>query len=81
MSPDADDGALIITFPRAWTAEQRLAFMEDVARALPRERWAHVGALMGTDSITATTPERRAVFARLTARRARQGGRAGRVDS
>ena len=38
MSPAADDGALIITFPRAWTAAQRLALMEDVARALPRER-------------------------------------------
>ena len=56
---------------RAWTAAQRLAFMEDVARAVPRERWAHVGALMCTDSIDATAPERRAVFARLTARRAR----------
>jgi hypothetical protein len=53
------------------TADQRLAFMEDVARALPRERWAHVGALMGTDSIDATAPERRAIFARLTARLAR----------
>jgi hypothetical protein len=31
-------GALIITFPRAWTAAQRLEFMADVARALPRER-------------------------------------------
>jgi hypothetical protein len=51
-----DDGALIITFPRA----------------LPRERWAHVGELMGTDSIAATAPERQAVFARLTARRARK---------
>jgi hypothetical protein len=72
MRPTADDGALIITFPRAWTADQRLAFMEDVARALPRERWAHVGERMGTDSIDATAPERRAVFARLTARRARK---------
>ena len=45
--------------------------MADVARALPRERWAHVGELMCTDSIDATAPERRAVFARLTARRAR----------
>ncbi len=27
MSPTADDGALIITFPRAWTADQRLEFM------------------------------------------------------
>src|SRR5678816_3431273 len=26
MSPSADDGALIITFPRVWTAEQRLEF-------------------------------------------------------
>jgi len=43
MSPAADDGALIITFARAWTAAQRLAFMEDVARALSRERWAHLG--------------------------------------
>ena len=49
MSPTADDGAVIITFPRAWTAAQRLAFMEDVARAVPRERWAHVGELMGTE--------------------------------
>jgi hypothetical protein len=72
MSPTADDGALIITFPRAWTAEQRLAFMEDVARALPRERWAHLGELQCTDSIDATAAERRAVFARLTARRARK---------
>ena len=72
MSPPADDGALIITFPRAWTADQRLAFMADVARALPRERWAHVGELMCTDSIDATAAERRAVFARLTARRARK---------
>jgi hypothetical protein len=72
MSPTADDGALIITFPRAWTAEQRLAFMEDVARAVPRERWAHVGESMCTDSIDATATERRAVFARLTARRARK---------
>jgi hypothetical protein len=72
MSQAADDGALIITFPRAWTAAQRLAFMEDVARALPRERWAHVGEGMGTDSIDATASERRAVFARLTARRARK---------
>jgi hypothetical protein len=46
--------------------------MADVARALPRERWAHVGELMGTDSIDATATERRAVFARLTARRARK---------
>jgi hypothetical protein len=45
--------------------------MADVACALPRERWAHVGELMCTDSIDATAPERRAVFARLTARRAR----------
>jgi hypothetical protein len=30
------------------------------ARALPRERWSHVGERI---------PERRAVFARLTARR------------
>jgi hypothetical protein len=59
MSPTADDGALIITFPRAWISAQRLAFMADVARALPRERWAHVGAVMGTDSIDATAPERR----------------------
>jgi hypothetical protein len=44
MSPTADVGALIITFPRAWTAAQRLAFMADVARALPREQWAHVGS-------------------------------------
>jgi hypothetical protein len=71
MSPSADNGGLIITFPRAWTAEQRLEFMEDVARALPRERWAHVGELMCTDSIDASVNERRAVFARLTARRAR----------
>jgi hypothetical protein len=71
MSPAADGGALIITVPRAWTAVQRLAFMADVARVLPRERWAHVGELMCTDSIEATAPERRAVFARLTARRAR----------
>ena len=46
--------------------------MADVARALPRERWAHVGELMCTDSIDATATERRAVFARLTARRARK---------
>ena len=72
MRPPADDGTLIITFPRAWTAAERLAFMEDVARALPRERWAHVGELMCTDSIDATATERRAVFARLTARRARK---------
>jgi hypothetical protein len=72
MSPAADDGALIITFPRAWTAEQRLAFMEDVARSLSRERWAYVGERMCTDSIDATAAERRAVFARLTARRARR---------
>lgn len=71
MKPRRDDGALIITFPRAWTADQRLAFMADVVRALPRERWAHVGERMGTDSIDATATERRAVFARLTARRAR----------
>lgn len=71
MSPTADDGALIITFPRAWTAAQRLEFMADGARALPRERWAHVGELMCTDSIDASAAERRAVFARLTARRAR----------
>jgi hypothetical protein len=58
MSPAADDGALIITFPRAWTAAQRLAFMEDVARAIPRERWAHVGEGMCTDSIDATAAER-----------------------
>ena len=61
MSPTADDDALIITFPRAWTADQRLAF----------ERWAHLGERMCTDSIDATAPERRAVFARLTARRGR----------
>jgi hypothetical protein len=42
MSPTADDGALIIAFPRARTAAQRLAFLADVARAVPRERWAHV---------------------------------------
>jgi hypothetical protein len=68
----AGDGALIITVPRAWTADQRLAFMTDVARALPRERWAHVGELMCTDRIDATATERRAVFARLTVRRARK---------
>ena len=56
MSPTADDGALIITFPRAWTADQSLEFMADVALALPRERWAHVGELMCTDSIDATAP-------------------------
>ena len=50
MSPAADHGGLIITFPRVWTAAQRLAFMADVARALPCERWAHVGELMCTDS-------------------------------
>ena len=72
MSPTTDDGALIITFPRTWTADQRLAFMADVARAVLRERWAHVGERMCTDSIDATAPERRAVFARLTARRARK---------
>jgi hypothetical protein len=64
MSPPAEDGALITTFPRAWTADQRLAFMADVARAGPRERWAHVGEGMSTDSIDATAPERRAAFAR-----------------
>jgi hypothetical protein len=57
MNPPAADGALIITFPRAWTAAQRLEFMADVARALPRERWAHVGELMCTDSIDATAAE------------------------
>jgi hypothetical protein len=72
MSPSADNGGLIITFPRAWTTAQRLAFMADVARALPLERWAHVGERMCTDSIDATAPERRAIFARLTARRARK---------
>jgi hypothetical protein len=72
MSPAADDGALIITLSRAWTAAQRLAFMDDVARALPRERWAHVGEGLCTDSIVATATERRAVFARLTARPARK---------
>jgi hypothetical protein len=71
MSPTADDGGLIIIFPRAWTAAQRLAFMADVARALPRERWPHVGERMCTDRIEATAPERRAVFAQLAARRAR----------
>ena len=45
--------------------------MADVACALPRERWARVGEWMGTDSIDATAAERRAVFARLAARRAR----------
>jgi hypothetical protein len=45
--------------------------MGDVARAVPRERWADVGALMCTDRIAATGPEREAGFARLTARRAR----------
>jgi hypothetical protein len=45
--------------------------MADVARALPRVRWAHVGERMCTDSIDATGPARRAVFARQTARRAR----------
>jgi hypothetical protein len=74
MSPTADDGALIITFPRVWTAEQRLEFMADVARAVPRERWAHVGEWMCTDRINATASERRAVFARFTARRARKVG-------
>jgi hypothetical protein len=73
MGTTADDGGLIITFPRAWTAAQRLEFMEDVARVLPRERWAHVGELMCTDSIDATATEHRAVFARLTARHARKG--------
>jgi hypothetical protein len=63
----ADDGALIITFPRAWTAAQRLEFMADVARALPRERWAHVGELMCTDNIDAAVTGRRSIFARLTA--------------
>ena len=72
LSTSADDGALIITFPRVGTVDQRLEFMADVARALPRERWAHVGELMCTDSIDATAAERRAVFARLTERRARK---------
>ena len=36
MSPTEHDGALIITFPRLWTAAQRLAFMEDVGRRAPR---------------------------------------------
>jgi hypothetical protein len=72
MTPPAVDGALIITFPRAWTAAQRHEFMADVARALPRERWADVDELMCTDSIDATATERRAVFARLTTRRARK---------
>jgi hypothetical protein len=70
MSPAADDGALM-TFPRAWTAAQRLEFMEDVVRATPPERWVHVGEGMCADSIDATASEGRAVFARLTARRAR----------
>ena len=46
--------------------------MEEIARALVRERWAHVGEGLRTDSIDATAAERRAVFARLTARRARK---------
>jgi hypothetical protein len=70
MSPRADDD-LIITFPRARTAARRLAFMADVARAVPRARGAHVGERMCTDSIDATATERRAVFARLTARHTR----------
>jgi len=56
----------------AWTADQRLEFMGDVARALPRERWAHVDEQMCTDSIDVTAAERRAVFTRLTERRARK---------
>jgi hypothetical protein len=71
-SSTGDDDALIATFPRAWTAAQRLAFMADVARAVPRERGAHVGEGMRTESIEATAAERRAVVARLTARRARR---------
>ena len=46
--------------------------MADVARALPRERWAHVGEGMCTDSIDATAADRREVFVRLTARRSRK---------
>lgn len=69
-SPTADDGALIIAFPRGWIADQRLPFMGDVARAIARERWQHVAERMCTDSIAATAAERRSVFARLSARRA-----------
>jgi hypothetical protein len=58
ISPPAGDGALIITFPRVWSADQRLEFIADVARAVPRERWAHVGELMCTDSVDATALER-----------------------
>jgi hypothetical protein len=72
MRPAADDGALIITFPRGWTAAERLAFMEDVARHLPRERWQHVAELMCTESIDATATERRLLFMRLSARRRRR---------
>jgi hypothetical protein len=46
--------------------------MADIARGLSRERWAHVDELMRTDSIDATAAERRAVFARLTERRAQR---------
>ena len=48
------------------------AFMAAVARALPREYWAHVGELLWTGSIDATTAERRAVLVRVTAQRARK---------
>jgi hypothetical protein len=71
MVGDALVAALIITFPRAWTADQRLQFMADVARALPRGA-GRTGDPMYTDGLDATAAERRAVFARLTKRRARK---------
>ena len=77
MSTAADDGALIITFPRAWTAAQRLEFMADVARAVPRERWAHTGERMCTDSIDATASERRGGFGAVGGAARPQGGPAG----
>jgi len=40
MTPTAADRGLIITVPRGWTAVQRLAFMADVARALPENGFA-----------------------------------------
>jgi hypothetical protein len=35
MGTTADDGDLVITFPRAWTAAQRVELMEDVPRPAP----------------------------------------------
>jgi hypothetical protein len=78
MSPAEDESALIITFPRAWTAAQRLEFMADVARGLPCGRWAHVGELMCTDSIAATAPETPGGLRAVEGSPRPRGGRAGR---